>query len=271
MRSLSLVVAGLGLALAATPAIGAEAPAAKPAPATTAASASAATAPAVAPEALQALRRMSAYLGSLPAIELTSNTSLDVVTMQGQRVQLDGVAHYKIRRPDGFSLNIDSDQMQRSYFYDGKQFTVYAPKLGYYATAAAPPTIRQTLDVLEDKFGIELPLEDLFRWNDPTDNPAQNLTSGFYVGTATIDGVETDHYAFRQPKVDWQIWIQKGAQPLPRKVVIVDQVDPANPAYVARLNWNVSPTLTADDFTFKPGKDAKLIRMSQVSRSGSED
>jgi hypothetical protein len=49
-------------------------------------------------------------------------------------------------------------------------------------------------------------------------------------------------------------------------VVIVDQVDPANPAYVARLTWTLNPTLNADDFTFKPGKDAKLIRMSQVAK-----
>lgn len=265
MRSLSLVVAGLGLALAGAAPVAAQAPTAKPAPAAPAA-APAAAPPAVAPEALQALRRMSAYLATLPAVELTSNASLDVVTMQGQRVQLDAVARYKIRRPNAFSISVESDRMQRTYFYDGKQFTVYAPKLGYYATAAAPPTIRQTLDVLEAKFGIELPLEDLFRWNDPTDNPAQNLTQGFYVGTAILDGVETDHYAFRQAKVDWQIWIQKGPQPLPRKVVIVDQVDPANPAYEARLSWNVSPTLTADDFTFKPGKDAKLIRLSEISR-----
>jgi hypothetical protein len=246
------------LALVAGPLVrAAPAAAVKPGPAATSA---------VAPEALQALRRMSAYLATLPAVELTSNTSLDVVTVHGERVQLDSVVHYKIRRPDGFSISVTSDQMQRSYFYDGKQFTVYAPKLGFYATAAAPPTIRQTLAVLDDKFGIQLPLEDLFRWNDPTDNPAQNLTSGFFVGAATLDGVETDHYAFRQPKVDWQIWIQRGPQPRPLKVVIVDQIDPANPAYVARLSWNTSPTLTADDFTFRPGKDAKLIHMSEVGR-----
>ncbi|HKR87266.1 MAG TPA: DUF2092 domain-containing protein [Phenylobacterium sp.] len=261
MRSLGLVVAGLGLALASgAPGLAAPAETAKPVPSAPV------TPPAVAPEALQALKRMSAYLATLPAIALTSNTSLDVVTQAGQRVQLDGVVNYKVRRPDAFSIELVSDQRQRSYFYDGKQFTVYAPTLGYYATAAAPPTIRQTLDAIENKFGIELPLEDLFRWNDPTDNPAQNLTSGFHVGTATIDGVETDQYAFRQPKVDWQIWIKKGPQPLPVKVVIVDQVDPANPAYTARLSWNTNPTLTGDEFTFKPGKDAKQIRLSEVAR-----
>ena len=173
---------------------------------------------------------------------------------------------YRVRRPDGFVINVASDSKKRTFYYDGKRFTVYAPELGFYATAPAPPTIRETLDTLEAKFGVELPLEDLFRWNDPTNNPAENLTSGVYVGTATIDGVATDHYAFRQPKVDWQIWIQKGPRPVPVKVVIVDQVDPANPAYVARLSWNTSAAIQPGEFTFHPGKNAKLIRLSEVAK-----
>lgn len=220
----------------------------------------------VAPEALDALKRMSAYLQTLPAIALTSNTSLDVVTDQGQRVQLDGVVNYKIKRPNAFVIDVNSDQKKRRFYYDGKQFTVYGPQVGYYATAAAPPTIRETLAAIDDKYGIELPLEDLFRWNDPTNNPAENLLAGFPVGTATIDGVATDHYAFRQKDVDWQIWIQKGDKPLPLKVVIVDRTDEANPAYTARLSWNVNPSFTADEFAFRPDKDSKQIRLSELTR-----
>jgi hypothetical protein len=209
---------------------------------------------------------MSAYLSTLSSVQVNSKTSLDVVTDAGQRITLDGAVRYRIRRPDGFVINVKTDSKERSFYYDGKTFTVYAPQLGYYATAPAPPTIRKTLDAIEQKFGIELPLEDLFRWNDATDNPAENLTSGVYVGTATIDGVETDHYAFRQPKTDWQIWIQKGAKPLPVRVVIVDLTDSANPTYVARLTWNANAPIVPGEFTYHPTKDAKLIRLSEVAK-----
>lgn len=261
MKFIGLGAAAAGLALAAASPILAQ-QAAKPA--APAKPAPAATPSAVRPEALDALKKMSAYLSTLKQLQLTSKTSLDVVTTKGERITLDGVANYRVRRPNGFVINVASDSKNRTFYYDGKTFTVYAPELGYYATAPAPPTIRQTLDTIESKFGIELPLDDLFYWNDPTNNPAKNLTSGVYVGTATIDGVATDHYAFRQPKVDWQIWIKKGAQPLPLKVVIVDQTDPANPAYVARLSWNTSAAIQPGEFSFHPGKNAKLIRLSEV-------
>ncbi len=216
----------------------------------------------VQPETLQALKRMSDYLTTLKTLEITTRTSLDLVTAGGQLVQVNGGATYKLRRPDGFVIDVRSDAKNRRFIYDGKEFTVFAPELGYYATVAAPPTIHETLDKLYTRFGLALPLEDLFRWGDATDVGDDLLDAGFYAGPSTIDGVATDHYVLREGKIDWQIWIQKGAQPLPRKLVITDRSDPAAPTYSAVIDWNLSPTFTADEFAFKPGKDAKSVRLT---------
>jgi hypothetical protein len=220
------------------------------------------------PKSVEALRRMSAYLQSLSAFELTSQTSLDLVLHDGQKVLVDGVARYKVRRPAGFVIDVESNMKTRRFFYDGKQFTIVAPKLGYFATVAAPPTNREALEVLWTRYRVALPLEDLFRWSDPSGARDVSLESGFRAGTAIVDGVETEQYVFREPGFDWQVWIQTGDQPLPRKIVIVDLSDPARPAYTARLTWNVTPTITADDFTFRPGKDAHLVHLGVVAPQG---
>lgn len=246
---------GLGLALWAPFATNALAASPSPAPSVNVRGA-------VEPDALQALQQMSAYLLTLPSFEVRSQATLEVVTASAQKVQLDRTVTYKVRRPDGFVIDVDSDMKKRRYIYDGKRFIVLAPNLDYYAAVSAPPTIRQTLDQIFDRFGISLPLEDLFRWNDLSGARKDLLLAGFKVGTATIDGVETDQYAFREPDVDWQVWIQRGSQPLPLKMTIVDRTDPANPAYTAKLNWNVAPKLTAADFDFEPDKDAKQIKLS---------
>ena len=211
-------------------------------------------------DALKALRRMGAYLGTLSTFQLTADTSLDVVTVDGQRLQLDAVTNYKVRRPDGFVISMKSDIKNRTFIYNGKQFTLYAPELKYYATVDAPPTIIATLNKLYDTFGISLPLEDLFHWNSGENREAK-LISGFVVGPATIDGVQTDHYAFREKDMDWQIWIQRGDKPLPRKLVIIDRTDETAPTYVARLSWVENPRLTPQDFAFTPASDARPIKM----------
>lgn len=217
--------------------------------------------PQLEPEAVTALRRMSAYLGTLTAFEIRSDTSLDLVLDDGQKVQIDGVTTYRVRRPNGFVIENVTNRKARRFVYDGRRFTVYAPRLGYYAQVDAPPTIRQTLDAVHDRHGITLPLEDLFRWSEPDQGGEPPLQSAMVVGDAVIDGSDTRHYAFRQGELDWQIWIQKGDKPVPRKLVLVSRDDEARPAYAAHLTWNVAPQLAADAFTFRPGPDAKPIRL----------
>lgn len=219
-------------------------------------------------EAVDALKEMSNYLMSAQTLQVNTVGSLDVVTNNGQRIQLDGTTTYKIRRP-GFVIDYESDIKSRKFIYDGKTFTVYSPKLGYYATVAAPATNREVLDQIYNKFGIALPLEDLFRWGEGASAARlQALQSAYNVGPAKIDGVETDHYAFREADVDWEVWIQQGDQPLPRKLVIVDRNDPAKPTFSTRLSWTVNPTFTDADFTFVPDANAKKIQLATYKGPG---
>ena len=219
-------------------------------------------------EAVQAVKDMSNYLMSLNTIGITSVGSLDVVTNDGQRIQLDGTTNYKVRKP-GFVIDYVSDQKSRRFIYDGKSFTVYSPKLGFYAQAPAPATNKEVLDAIYEKFGISLPLVDFLRWGDGENaDRIQALKSAYEVGTATVDGVDTDHFAFREADVDWEIWIQKGDQPLPRKLVIVDRSQGTHPTFTSRLNWQVNPAYTDSDFAFVPDADAKRIQLATYKGPG---
>lgn len=263
MRPLIPALIAAAALSAGLPAQGADPPkaAAKPAaaPAT-------AAAPDVEPEAVQALERMSAYLRTLDAFEMTADTSMDLILDEGERIQVDGQTLYKVKRPNGFTIQTATTEPVRQVFYNGKQFTLFAPRMGYYATVPAPATIRETLDIARDKYGVVLPLEDLFRWSEPGSTRGEKLTSAFVVGPAKVDGADTDQYAFREGDLDWQIWIAKGDKPVPRKVVIVDRSDEARPAFTARMNWNTAPQIAASAFTFEPGPQAKQIRLGQVAQ-----
>ena len=219
--------------------------------------------------AIDAIKEMSNFLMTANTLAITSQGSLDVVTNDGQRIQLDGTTTYKARKPAGFVIDYQSDIKSRRFIYDGKTFTVYSPKLGYYSSVPAPGTNKEVLDTIYNKYGIQLPLEDLFRWGDGTNaDRIKALKSAYEVGSATIDGVETDHFAFREADVDWEVWIQKGAQAWPRKLVIVDRTDPARPTFTARLNWQMNPAFTDADFTFVPDANAKRMQMATYHGPG---
>jgi hypothetical protein len=222
---------------------------------------------AVEPEAMAALQKMGTYLRSLKAFQVDAAISDEVVLVDGEKVQFDGVTNILARLPDRLRIDVNSDRRDRLWLYDGKQFTMFARRVNYYATVPAPPTIAQLADELDEKYGLNLPLEDLFRWGGPQSNDT-DLTSAMAIGPSEIGGVTCGHYAFRQQGLDWQVWIQLGDYPLPRKLVLTTTTDEARPQYVAVFTWNLAPSFDEAAFTFVPPKGAGRVVLADMSPSG---
>lgn len=258
-----LLTSAVALGLAISPGLAlAQAKPAKPA----AAAPPPALAEGVDPSSVDALERMSSYLRTLQTFQLKADILTDEVLESGRKLQFASTATYKVRRPNGFVIELVSDRKIRKLYYDGKTATLSAPRVGFYAQVPAPPTIQKTLDVLRER-GVEVPLEDLFHWGEPGDSRGR-LTSGFYVGPARIGGVETDQYAFSTEDLDWQLWIDRGERPLPRKIVITSVYDDASPQFTATLDWSTPPKLTDADFAFTPPPNAKSITFAATDAAG---
>ena len=212
----------------------------------------------VEPNAVDALNRMSGYLRSIPAFQITLQTQRDDVDDYGQLITLNGRATYRVRRPDAFSIDLALPNSTGQYVYDGKTVTVYDAASGYYSKYQAPSTIRATLDLAEQKYGATVPLDDLFKWSDG-DDQAKALTSAHFIGKAQVAGQTASHYAFRQPGIDWQIWIADGDKPAPLRVIIAASDDPARPQFQADLSWDTAPQFSSDAFAFAPPPNARAL------------
>ncbi|RZL86760.1 MAG: DUF2092 domain-containing protein [Variovorax sp.] len=246
---------------------------AAPLPAPTAAAASfapargAAQAPAasaVDPGVIQALERMGAYLRTLKNFEVTLNSTTDAALDNDQLAQVSKTARLKVRRPDGARADFADDSGDRKVlYYNGKTATVYDPETKFYATVPAPATLKEVVAQLHDRYGIEFPAADLFSWSgDKMDTSA--IRSADFLGVARVDGKMTDHFALRQEGVDWQIWIEHGSAPLPRKLVITTTSDVARPQHAVNMRWNLSPRFAADTFAFKAPAGSQRIVIRRV-------
>ena len=87
----------------------------------------------------------------------------------------------------------------------------------------------------------------------------EDVRVGLVVGESEVDGVATDHLAFRQPAVDWQLWVEKGRQALPRKLLITTRYEVGDPQYQAIMRWNLKPDISAKTFTFVPPSGATMV------------
>ena len=221
--------------------------------------------PVIEPKAMDALRKMGAFLQTLNAFEVSFKVSKDEILESGQKIMVDGTSELTVQTPNRFHFSTKIDEAHRDlqFFYDGKTFTLYGNTNKFYASVPAPATIHELLDVAQERYAIELPFRDLFAWGtDQADEAA--IQSAIYIGPTKIDGVPCDHFAFRNVDVDWQIWIQQGEKPLPRKLVITTMDEEERPQYVSIMNWNLSPRINSKAFTFVPPKDAHKIEFAVV-------
>ena len=95
-----------------------------------------------------------------------------------------------------------------------------------------------------------------------------HVTSGFVVGKGVVEGMRCDHLAFRGVGVDWQIWIQEDAQPLPRKWVITSTDLAGSPQFdVVMTKWNLAPQFGEKTFSFAPGQGAMKVDFLPLATS----
>jgi hypothetical protein len=115
--------------------------------------------------------------------------------------------------PNKLRIDTQGDQKSRLVLYDGKTFTLFARRAGFYATSDAPPMIGELIDVVGDKYGIEIPLLDLFLWGGPRAGTSE-ITEASDFGPADVGGITCEQYAFRQPDSCWP------PHPLPQRAPV---------------------------------------------------
>jgi hypothetical protein len=212
----------------------------------------------IAPEAMEALDHMGAYLRTLKEFQVQAVITSEDVLTDGQKLQYGSTTNILAQLPSKLRVAVEGEQKSRLFLYDGQAFTLFARRAGFYATVPAPDTIAKLIDVVNDKYDIDIPLLDLFLWGGPRAS-ANEITAADDYGPGVVEDITCEHYAFRQPGLDWQVWIQSGDHPLPRKLVLTTTTDEARPEHTSVLTWNLAPSYSADAFVFDPPSDAHKI------------
>jgi len=211
------------------------------------------------PAATQLLKAATDFLAGQKQFSVETRNSLEVVLASGQKIEFNHTARQSVQRPNKLRAERTGDLVNQVFYYDGKSLTLSSPGEKAYATVAAPGTLEEMLDFARDTLDIVAPAGDLV-YRDAYDILMTDVTQGFVVGKAVIEGARCDHLAFRAPHVDWQIWIQEGRQPLVRKLLITTR-DLANaPQFsVVATKWDLKPRFSNATFSFSPPTGAKKI------------
>jgi hypothetical protein len=216
-------------------------------------------APKIEAKADKHLKAMSSYLASLKTYSFQVEEFFDDVQDDGLKIQLSNQRRVSVSRPNKVHGESGGDTVNSLFYYDGKTVTVFDRGQKTYATEKVPGTIDAMLDDLHDRFDTTQPLAD-FLFSDPYKMFTGDVQSGTYVGLHHVGKVKCHHLAFRQKMVDWQIWIDAGEQPLPRKLLITHKRQVDQPQYTALIHrWDVNPKLSDDLFQFKAPEGVRKV------------
>jgi hypothetical protein len=203
-------------------------------------------------DAARLLKAMSDYTAAQKSISATFDSDIEVVTPELEKVQFTSSGKLQLTRPDKLRVSRTGGYADVQLIYDGKTFSIYGNNAKAYVQADLAGTIDQLVDLIQTKSGAAMPGTDLLLSN-AYDELMSGIVQAQHIGQGVVDGVECEHLAFRGVDTDWQIWIESGARPIPRKYVITSKTVAGAPQYTLRIkDWNTDAISDVDAFVFKP-------------------
>jgi hypothetical protein len=205
------------------------------------------------------LKAMSDYVGSQKNISVTFDSDIEVITSDLQKLQFTSSGQLTLSRPDKLRATRTGGYADVEFVFDGKTFTVHDRDNKMYAQSDAAGSIAQLVERLRNEYFVEAPGADLLL-SGSYDILTENVIDSKHIGLGVINGVECEHLAFRTADTDWQIWVEAGDRPIPRKYIITNKGVTGGPQYTLLIrDWKTDAQPAADAFTFNaPPGTAKI-------------
>jgi len=204
------------------------------------------------------LKAMCEYVGSFSDFVVDSMEQVEAPGKDQATVK----RRILVSRPDRITAAGRDGSAVTRFWYDGKTITLLDAEKNVYSKADAPPTIRETIELLQDKYGLALPLADLLLPDlySMLETEIDNLS---YHGEEIVDGQGCHKITFNTENYQAAIWIVADSlKPLPRKINVLYQTAGKKLQYVGIINgWKTAEDINPDLFVFTPPEGSHEIEM----------
>jgi hypothetical protein len=216
-------------------------------------------APIIEQYALDRLKQMSDELASTKTISYHSNSFIERQAVTGQFLTFFVDSDVALQRPNKLRVNVSGDVSNFQLYFDGSNVSAFDPEKNLYAVSKPVNTMDEMLEFVMNKAQINFPAAD-FMYSDPYAVMTKNLTHAIVVGPSMVNGIPCEHFAFMEPGINWEIWIESGKRALPLRLAMTYKQIPNFPRFLVEYaDWNLNPKLSANTFEFKIPANSKQI------------
>ena len=202
---------------------------------------------------------MSDYVSRHKTIELTFDSDIEVITPQLEKIQFTNSGDALLTRPDRLRAHRIGGHADVALLFDGKTVSIYGKHVNGYVQYNAPGSVDKLIHALREGQGVALPGADLLLSNS-YDVLVAGVLEAKHIGRGVVDGRECEHLAFRNFDTDWQLWVEAGEEPIPRKMVITSKTMNSAPQYTLRIKeWKAGVEAPPGAFAFTPPPGAEEL------------
>ena len=226
-------------------------------------------APAEPKSAEELIDRVEQTLKDLPAYSCDFDIAIDVEA-GGKKQHVDAEFDVKVAKPNRWAIVKQQGPIGGTSISDGKDETTYFPMLEAYVVKPLPAEGEEAAPEMQLPPMILGPAAQVkaFQGIDLKKTLLDGVTESKLVGEEKIDGQECWKCEFKQEALTWELWVTKGDQPLPIRVVAKPDYSatPGAPpgmsmtAQINLTNFNLEPKFNDADFTFTPPEGAKKVK-----------
>jgi hypothetical protein len=210
------------------------------------------------------LKKMTDYVAGEKNFSVDYDSDIEIITPELEKIQFTSSGKISVSRPDKVRAHRMGGYADVELIFDGKTFTIFGKHANAYAQSESPGSIDDILARLRTDYSFEAPGADLLLTN-AYDQLLDGVLEAKHIGHSVVDGIECEHLAFRNQDTDWQIWVEIGDRPIPRKYVITSKAVTGAPQYTLRVkSWKTGEP-PADTFAFAPPADAKKAEFHDLA------
>ena len=212
--------------------------------------------------ARETVKKMSDFLAAQQTLSFDMDTNLQVVTADGQKLDIASSASVAVARPDKVHAIRMGGFAATAATYDGKTFTAINLDSNTYGQFEFSGDLDALLTELRDTYGRPLPAGDLLS-ADVAGVLLADVTDVKDLGAGVIRGEVCDHFAFRNPEVDFQLWVAQGDVPRPCRFSVTSSTVAGSPSYTVEIsNWGAGAA--QPDFAFTAPEGATKVDLKDV-------
>jgi hypothetical protein len=195
------------------------------------------------------LKEMSNNLSAMQTFAYTADERRQNPGASGANAERKATRQVIVRRPNNLAFTGIGDNGETAGWYDGKHITLVSHRDKVWARGPMPPTLDEALDYLSAEYDVQMPTADLL-YSSPYDAFMTKDTAGGWVDTQKIGDRTCEHLAYRQPVVDWEIWLTMD-RALPCQLKVTYKESPGQPSTIVTYHGMQTPQITDGTFTPK--------------------